>query len=177
MVWDLDKEQLLSSIPLTSDYNISDYNISALPFNTVYSREMEKEDVLDGIWKNSFVEKLLLIMQEIRWAVDTLNMVTKLNNPQPYGGGYAAGWDRSSAQQTRGGDGGGYDYSGQQQSQQTKPPGGPGSTDTSTYGYSQQGQGYGQDGYYEQPGYGNPTSGYEVAGQTSEGNYWVWGSG
>ncbi|KAK9065557.1 hypothetical protein SSX86_014958 [Deinandra increscens subsp. villosa] len=87
---------------------------------------------------------------------------------QPYGGGYAAGWDQSSAQQTQAG-GGGYDYYGQQQSQQTQPPGGPGSTDTSSYGYSQQGQGYGQDGYYQQPGYGNPTSGYQAAGQTSEG--------
>ncbi|XP_022001756.1 far upstream element-binding protein 2 [Helianthus annuus] len=85
---------------------------------------------------------------------------------QPYGGGYAAGWDQSSAQQTaQGGGGGGYDYYGQQQSQQTQPPGGPGSTDTSAYGYGQQGQGYGQDGYY-QHGYGNPSSGYNTAGQT-----------
>ncbi|KAL8209864.1 hypothetical protein R6Q57_006596 [Mikania cordata] len=88
---------------------------------------------------------------------------------QPYGGGYASGWDQSSGQQAQGGGGGGYDYYGQQQSQQTQPPGGPGSTDASTYGYGQQGQGYGQDGYYQQHGYGNPTSGYNVAGQTSDG--------
>ncbi|KAK1417911.1 hypothetical protein QVD17_27047 [Tagetes erecta] len=89
---------------------------------------------------------------------------------QPYGGGYAGGWDQSSAQQTaQGGGGGGYDYYGQQQSQPTQPTGGPGSTDASAYGYGQQGQGYGQDGYYQQHGYGNPTSGYNVAGQTSDG--------
>ncbi|KAI7742956.1 hypothetical protein M8C21_010427 [Ambrosia artemisiifolia] len=89
---------------------------------------------------------------------------------QPYAGGYAGGWDQSSGQQTA--QGGGYDYYGQQQSQQTQPPGGPGSTDTSAYGYGQ--QGYGQDGYYQQ-GYGNPASGYNAAGQTSDGQTAAYG--
>ncbi|KAJ9555796.1 hypothetical protein OSB04_010410 [Centaurea solstitialis] len=113
-------------------------------------------------------------------------------NQAPYGGyprpqtsgGYAAGWDQSSAapgQQTAQG-GGGYDYYNQQQAPQTQPPGG--TADASTYGYNQQGQAYGQDGYggyasapqsgyaqpqagYDQQGYGNPTSGYNT--ETTDG--------
>lgn len=100
--------------------------------------------------------------------------------PQHTSGGYASGWDQTSAQsqQTQGG---GYDYYGQQQPPQQQAPGGTGapSDNTGNYGYSQppgssygQGQGgYAQDGYggyhasAPQSGYGqaqpNPVSGYD----------------
>ncbi|KAI3687361.1 hypothetical protein L1987_81056 [Smallanthus sonchifolius] len=109
---------------------------------------------------------------------------------QQTSGGYATGWDQSAggaapAQQTPQG-GGGYDYYNQQQAPQTQQPGGSsGPADGSNYGYSQQGQTYGQDGYggygapqsgygqpqggYDQQGYANPTSGYNVSSETTEG--------
>ncbi|XP_071705108.1 uncharacterized protein [Rutidosis leptorrhynchoides] len=105
---------------------------------------------------------------------------------QPTSGGYATGWDQSapgatSAQHATQA-GGGYEYYNQQQPPQTQPPGGQsGPTDTLAYGYGQQGQTYGQDGYggygapqsgyggYDQHGYGNPTSGYNAASESAEG--------
>lgn len=95
---------------------------------------------------------------------------------QPSSGGYAAGWDQTSAattQQTT--QVGGYDYYGQQSAPQQQAPGGaPGSTDNTGYGYqqpsaagySQQGQGYSQDAYggyasAPQSGYGQPQPGYD----------------
>ncbi|KAL2236026.1 UNVERIFIED_CONTAM: hypothetical protein Sindi_1334800 [Sesamum indicum] len=109
--------------------------------------------------------------------------------PQPTSGGYATGWDQSSApqnQQTA--QGGGYDYYNQQQPpQQQQAHGGPGApTDGSGYGYSQapaysQGQAYGQDGYggyhagAAQSGYGqtqpNPASGYDQQQQGYNSTY------
>ncbi|XP_071701182.1 uncharacterized protein [Rutidosis leptorrhynchoides] len=109
---------------------------------------------------------------------------------QPASGGYAAGWDQSApgaapGQQTTQ-PGGGYDYYNQQQAPQTQPPGGPaGPTDASAYGYGQQGQTYGQDGYggygappqsgygqpqtgYDQQGYANTTSGYNATSESTE---------
>ncbi|KAD4384851.1 hypothetical protein R6Q59_010998 [Mikania micrantha] len=116
---------------------------------------------------------------------------------QQTSGGYATGWDQSAggaapAQQTAQG-GGGYDYYNQQQAPQTQPPGGPsGPTDGSTYGYSQQGQTYGQDGYgaygapqsgygqsqggYDQQSYANPTSGYNAPSETTEGQTGSYGA-
>ncbi|KAK9065355.1 hypothetical protein SSX86_016738 [Deinandra increscens subsp. villosa] len=120
--------------------------------------------------------------------------------PQQTSGGYATGWDQSAggaapAQQTaQGGGGGGYDYYNQQQAPQTQPPGGPsGPTDGSAYGYSQQGQSYGQDGYggygapqsgygqpqgvYDPQGYANPKSGYNnVSSETTEGQTGSYGA-
>ncbi|KAK9072064.1 hypothetical protein SSX86_008496 [Deinandra increscens subsp. villosa] len=116
---------------------------------------------------------------------------------QQTSGGYATGWDQSAAgaapaQQTAQG-GGGYDYYNQQQAPQTKPPGGPtGPTDAETYGYSQQGQTYGQDGYggygapqsgygqpqggYGQQGYANPTSGYNTSSESTKGQSGSYGA-
>ncbi|KAK4401213.1 Far upstream element-binding protein 2 [Sesamum angolense] len=109
--------------------------------------------------------------------------------PQPTSGGYATGWDQSTApqnQQTA--QGGGYDYYNQQQPpQQQQAHGGSGApTDGSGYGYGQapaysQGQGYGQDGYggyhagAAQSGYGqtqpNPASGYDQQQQGYSSTY------
>ncbi|KAK4422236.1 Far upstream element-binding protein 2 [Sesamum alatum] len=109
--------------------------------------------------------------------------------PQPTSGGYAAGWDQSTApqnQQTA--QGGGYDYYNQQQPpQQQQAHGGAGApADGSGYGYSQapaysQGQAYGQDGYggyhagAAQSGYGqpqpNPGSGYDQQQQGYNSTY------
>ncbi|KAL0447410.1 UNVERIFIED_CONTAM: hypothetical protein Slati_1868900 [Sesamum latifolium] len=109
--------------------------------------------------------------------------------PQPTSGGYATGWDQSTApqnQQTA--QGGGYDYYNQQQPpQQQQAHGGPGApTDGSGYGYGQapaysQGQAYGQDGYggyhagAAQSGYGqtqpNPASGYDQQQQGYNSTY------
>ncbi|XP_023757573.2 uncharacterized protein LOC111906072 [Lactuca sativa] len=106
----------------------------------------------------------------------------------PRSGGYAAGWDQSGQQTApgaaaAGGAGGGYDYYNQQQAPQTQPPGGTvAAADGSGYGYSQQGQGYGQDGYggysqsgyaqgYDQQGYGNPAAGYNETSDGQTGSY------
>ncbi|KAL2517853.1 KH domain-containing protein [Abeliophyllum distichum] len=99
--------------------------------------------------------------------------------PQPTSGGYATGWDQTTApanQQTA--QGGGYDYYSQQQPPQPPTHGGPGApTDGSAYGYNQppaynQGQGYPQDSH---GGYNlaAPQSGYDQQQQgynTSYGN-------
>ncbi|KAL7613801.1 hypothetical protein Lser_V15G09477 [Lactuca serriola] len=80
----------------------------------------------------------------------------------PRSAGYVANWDRSAPH--------------------TQPPGGTvAAADGSGYGYSQQGQGYSQDGYggysqsgyaqgYDQQGYGNPIVGYNETsnGQTGQ---------
>ncbi|KAL3330288.1 hypothetical protein AABB24_034237 [Solanum stoloniferum] len=105
--------------------------------------------------------------------------------PQQASGGYASGWDQTTApnQQTSqaGGAGGagGYDYYSQQappQQQQT-PGGSAASTDTTAYGYNQpsatgynQGQSYSQDGY---GGYHAPAahSGYQGTGYDQQQGY------
>ncbi|KAI3454125.1 hypothetical protein Pfo_010788 [Paulownia fortunei] len=109
--------------------------------------------------------------------------------PQPTSGGYATGWDQSTAPQNQqAAQGGGYDYYNQQQPpQQQQAHAGPGApTDGSGYGYGQapaysQGQGYGQDGYggyhagAAQSGYGqpqpNPGAGYDQQQQGYNSTY------
>ncbi|CAI9093652.1 OLC1v1029207C1 [Oldenlandia corymbosa var. corymbosa] len=113
--------------------------------------------------------------------------------PQQTPGGYASGWEQTTAQsgqQTS--QGGAYDYYGQQQtSQQQQAPGS--ATDNAAYGYNQptsgynQGQGYSQDGYggypapNSQTGYGqsqtydqqqayNSASGYGSANPPTDGH-------
>jgi far upstream element-binding protein len=90
--------------------------------------------------------------------------------PPQSAGGYSTNWDQSTAatQQTAHA---GYDYYNQQTQQQQNPGGPAPPADGTAYnysqppssGYSQPGQGYGQDGYgaYQQPpqsGYGQPPS-------------------
>ncbi|KAI3468141.1 hypothetical protein Pfo_024804 [Paulownia fortunei] len=108
--------------------------------------------------------------------------------PQPTSGGYATGWDQSTAQNQQAAQGGSYDYYTQQPPpQQQQAHGGPGApTDGSGYGYGQapaysQGHGYGQDGYggysagTAQSGYGqpqaNPSAGYDQQQQGFNSTY------
>ncbi|KAL3818966.1 hypothetical protein ACJIZ3_004871 [Penstemon smallii] len=99
--------------------------------------------------------------------------------PQPSTGGYAAGWDQSTAPQNpQAAQGGGYDYYNQQPPSQQQAQGGTGApTDGSGYAYGQQagysqGQSYGQDGYggYVQP-QPNPNAGYEQQQQGYNSTY------
>ncbi|KAK3004835.1 hypothetical protein RJ639_020051 [Escallonia herrerae] len=117
------------------------------------------------------------------------------NMPQPpYGGyppqqasaGYATGWDQNAAppNQQQAAQGGSYDYYNQQQQ---APVSSTAPTDNAAYGYnqppasgySQQGQGYTQDGYGAYPpqsSYGqsqpNPVPGYDQQGyNTASGGY------
>ncbi|CAN6906112.1 hypothetical protein Bca4012_096025 [Brassica carinata] len=84
--------------------------------------------------------------------------------PQQTSAGYSSTWDQSSVPPSQQGE---YDYYGQQQPQapssggSSAPP-----TDTTGYGYYQQGSGYGQAGQgYQQGGYGAyNASGYGQAG-------------
>ncbi|KAK6116850.1 hypothetical protein DH2020_049416 [Rehmannia glutinosa] len=101
--------------------------------------------------------------------------------PQPTSGGYATGWDQSTAPQNQqAAQGGSYDYYNQQQqpTQQQQAP-----TDGSGYNYNQaqaygQTQGYAQDGYggynaqsgYSQP-QSNPNAGYDQQQQGYNSNY------
>ncbi|XP_006355327.1 far upstream element-binding protein 2 [Solanum tuberosum] len=102
--------------------------------------------------------------------------------PQQASGGYASGWDQTTApnqQTSQAGGAGGYDYYSQQappQQQQT-PGGSAASTDTTAYGYNQpsatgynQGQSYSQDGY---GGYHAPAahSGYQGTGYDQQQGY------
>lgn len=102
--------------------------------------------------------------------------------PQPASGGYASGWDQTTApnqQMSQAGGAGGYDYYSQQAPpQQHQTPGGSAaSTDTTAYGYNQpsatgynQGQSYSQDGY---GGYHAPAaqSGYQGTGYAQQQGY------
>uniref|UniRef100_A0A5B6ZHN7 K Homology domain-containing protein n=2 Tax=Davidia involucrata TaxID=16924 RepID=A0A5B6ZHN7_DAVIN len=98
---------------------------------------------------------------------------------QPTSGGYATGWDETTApanQQIS--QGGGYDYYSQPPPQQQQATGGPSApADNTGYGYNQQGQpGYPQDGYgggyhapAPQPGYGQPQPNPHTAYDQQEG--------
>ncbi|PIN13248.1 K-homology type RNA binding protein [Handroanthus impetiginosus] len=108
--------------------------------------------------------------------------------PQTTSGGYATGWDQTTAapQNQQAAQGGGYDYYNQQQppQQQQAHAGSGAPTDSSGYGYGQaqaysQGQGYGQDGYggyhaaqsgYSQP-QTNPGAGYDQQQQGYNSSY------
>ncbi|XP_059640484.1 uncharacterized protein LOC132282735 [Cornus florida] len=99
--------------------------------------------------------------------------------PQPTSGGYAAGWDQTTAptnQQTS--QGGGYDYYSQTQTQQQQATGAPATTDSTGYGYGQQpASGYNQQGQvYSQDGYGGyqttaPQPAYGQAGYDQQQGY------
>jgi far upstream element-binding protein len=103
--------------------------------------------------------------------------------PPQSAGGYSTNWDQSTAatQQTAHA---GYDYYNQQTQQQQNPGGPAPPADGTAYnysqppssGYSQPGQGYGQDGYgaYQQPpqsGYGQPPSYDQQQGYGSAPSY------
>jgi hypothetical protein len=96
--------------------------------------------------------------------------------PQPYGGysqqptvGYASGWDqRSSAPPAQAQPQGSYDYYGQQGQLQTSQAG-TSATDTSGYGYGQQGY---YSGYQQQPpaaGYSDLSAAYTQPGYGQQG--------
>ncbi|CAK9207684.1 unnamed protein product [Sphagnum troendelagicum] len=96
--------------------------------------------------------------------------------PQPYGGysqqptvGYASGWDqRSSAPPAQAQPQSSYDYYGQQGQLQTSQAG-TSATDTSGYGYGQQGY---YSGYQQQPpaaGYGDLSAAYTQPGYGQQG--------
>ncbi|KAL2543592.1 KH domain-containing protein [Forsythia ovata] len=109
--------------------------------------------------------------------------------PQPTSGGYATGWDQTTAPPNQPpAQGGGYDYYSQPPPPQQQAPGGSGAppTDSTAYGYNQppaysKGQGYPQDsygGYYAaapQSGYGqppaNPAPGYDQQQQGYNATY------
>ncbi|XP_004501474.1 uncharacterized protein [Cicer arietinum] len=120
------------------------------------------------------------------------------NMPQGYAGyppqqpgGYSANWDQSTAQShQQSTHAGGYDYYNQQPQQQQNPGGPAQPADGSTYnysqppssGYSQPGQGYGQESYgaYSAPpqsGYGQPQTYEQQQGYpTQEGHTSNYGS-